>query len=156
MTWLGTDLVALGCILGSAAAGGAATFALMDGAETHAHGCQVEARAVTPSIAISRGSGVHAIVVRPDVRLRQIEGCVADVNEVVEVHMDTHLEQLEAQLQDLDQVLELQLREMESQIEASVHQEMEAQLQLEEAARRIQEAEARVRVKVRKVGSGQI
>jgi hypothetical protein len=156
MTWLGTDLVALGCILGSAAAGGAATFAIMDGADRHAHRCEVEARTVSPRIAISHGGTAHAIVVRPDVRVRSIQGCVADANEVVEVHMDTHLEQLDAQMEQLDRVLEVQLEQMESQIEASVQQEMEAQLQLKEAARRMEEARARVRVKIEKAGSGQI
>ena len=60
MSWFGTDIVALGCILGGAAVSGAATLAIMDGGGESYVRCGVEAMAMAPRIAISpwrRGSG---------------------------------------------------------------------------------------------------
>ena len=86
MSWFGTDVVALSCILGSAAVGGAATLALMADADHQDHRCAVETVAVTPSVAVSHGSGVRAIVVKPNVRVRSSSDCARQARHVVTIH----------------------------------------------------------------------
>jgi len=154
MTWFGTDIVALGCILGGAAVGGTVTAAMMDGGH-HAHtGCGVEAIAVSPRIAISHRGEARAIIVNPNVRVHAVRDCIREVEGVVEIHMDNHLEMLDAQLENLDRTLEIELRQLESQIEAEVEQEMEARFEFQEAMR---EAEAaRLKVVMEKLGGAGI
>jgi len=138
MIWFGTDLVALGCILGGAAVGGAATLAMTDGGGHADTRCAVEAFAVSPGIAISHGRGARTIVVTPRVR----------------VHLDNHFEQLDTQLDQLDQALELQMQQLEFQLEATLGQEMEARIQFEEAMRQVEAA--RLEVVVEKIEGGGI
>jgi len=152
MSWFGTDIVAVGCILGGAAVGGAVTAAFMDGGEHADIGCGMEAVAVSPQIAISHRGDAGAIVVMPDVRVRAIRDCVRGVEGVVEIHMENHLQHLDAQLEHLDQTLEIELRQMERQLEAELGQEMEARMKFEEAMRHMEEA--RVRVVVEKLERG--
>ncbi len=138
MIWFGTDLVALGCILGGAAVGGAATLAMTVGGGHTGARCAVEAFAVSPGIAISHGREARTIVVTPKVR----------------VHLDNHFEQLDTQLDQLDQALELQMQQLELQLEAKLGQEMEARIQFEEAMRQVEAA--RLEVVVEKVEGGGI
>jgi len=139
MIWFGTDLVALGCILGGAAVGGAATLAMTVGGGHADARCAVEARmAVSPRIAISNRGRARAILVTPDVR----------------VHLDNHFEQLDTQLDQLDQALELQMQQLEFQLEATLGQEMEARIQFEEAMRKVEAA--RLKVVVEKIEGGGI
>lgn len=154
MSLFGTDLVALGCILGGAAVGGVATLA-MTNVDGHADArCAVEAMAVSPRIAISHGGEARAIVVTPDVRIRAGRDCMTEVDGVVEIHMDNHLEHLDAQLEHLDRALEIELHQLESQLEAEMGQQMEARAQFEEAMRQVEEA--RVQVVVKRVEGGGI
>ena len=136
MIWFGTDLVALGCILGGAAVGGAATLAMTDGGRHADARCAVEAFAVSPRIAISHGRDARTIVVTPNIR----------------VHLDNHLEQLDTQLEFLDQALELQMQQLELQLEAELGQEMDARIQFEEAMQQVEAA--RLRVVVEKLEGG--
>ncbi len=152
MSWFGTDMVALGCILGGAAVGGAATLAVVDG-NGHRHGvCGVEAMAVSPRIAISHGGHAQAIVVTPDVRIRSVRGCERAVGEVVEIHMEKRLHSLDLELEQLDRALELQTQALESQLEAGLEQGLEARLQLDQAMRQMEAA--RIKTVVEKAGSG--
>ena len=154
MTWFGTDIVALGCILGGAAVGGTVTAAMMDGGQPADMGCGVEAIAVSPRIAISHRGEERAIVVNPNVRVRAVRDCVREVEGVVEIHMDNHLQHLDAQLEHLDRALEIELRQLEHQIEAEVEQEMEARFEFQEAMR---EAEAaRLKIVMEKLGGAGI
>jgi hypothetical protein len=167
MSWFGTDVVALGCILGGAAVGGAATLAVLDGADHHVNRCAVEAVAVAPSVAISHNGGARAIVIRPDVRVRSDRDCAREIRHVVRVRgdhslefLEADMEQLEANLEQMETALEVQLEGLESQIEtqleaqleANLHQEFEAQLHFEEAMRKLKEAQ--VRIHVSGVGEG--
>lgn len=161
MSWLKSDIVAIACILGCAALGGAATLAMADQGEHWDTGCTVDATAVAPTIAISHSGHGRAIVVAPDVRVRSVHDCASDVHEMVEIHLDNslrhldaELEQLDAELSQLDQVLEIQLEGLEAQIEAEVEANLEAALHFEEAVREIEEA--KVRLIVEKVGGGGI
>jgi len=154
MTWFGTDIVALGCILGGAALGGTVTAATMVGGHHADAGCGVEAIAVSPRIAISHGGEARAIVVNPNVRVHAVRDCIREVEGVVEIHMDNHLQHLDAQLEHLDRALEIELRQLEHQIEAEVEQEMEARFEFQEAMR---EAEAaRLKVVMQKLGGAGI
>jgi hypothetical protein len=153
MSWFKSDLVAIACVLGGAAVGGAATFAMMDGAE-HSSRCGISRTAVSPKIAISGRGKARAIVVTPDVRVHAKGDCVSGAHEIVEIHLENQLEQLDAQLEHLDHVLEVQLEGLEAQIEAEVAAEMDARFKYEEAVRQIEEA--RVRMIVERVGGGGI
>jgi hypothetical protein len=151
-------MVAIACILGGAAVGGAATLALAD---SHSHldtGCAVDARAFAPTIAISHNGMKRGIVVAPDVRVHGVRDCVSDVHEVVEIHLENSLRHLDAELEHLDEALEIQLEGLEAQIEAEVQANLEAALQIEEAMREVESAmeEAKVKVVVEKVGGGGI
>lgn len=138
MIWFGTDIVALGCILGGAAIGGAATLAMTDGGGHADTRCAVEAMAVSPRIAISHGGGARAIVVTPDVRVHAVRDCMTEVDGVVEIHMEA----------------EMELHQLESQLEAEMGQQMEARAQFEEAMRQVEEA--RVNAVVKRVEGGGI
>lgn len=154
MSWLGADLVAISCILGGAAVGGAATLALNQGGHHVDMGCGIEAMAVSPRIAISHGGDAHAIVVSPKVRVHSSGDCGAHTTEIVDIHMDRHLEKLDLQLEKLDAALEIQMEEFEQQLEAGIEQEMEAKIQLEQALQQLEEAQ--IQVSVRKHESGGI
>jgi hypothetical protein len=154
MSWFGTDLVAISCILGGAAVGGAATLALHQGGHHVDMGCGVEALAVSPRIAISHGGNAHAIVVAPKVRVHSSGDCGAHTTEVIDIHMDRHmenldvqLEQLDLQMEKLDAALEIQMEEFEQQLEAGLEQEIEAKIQLEQALRQIEQAQIQVTVR---------
>ncbi|MCJ7628216.1 MAG: hypothetical protein MUO50_07485 [Longimicrobiales bacterium] len=125
MTWFGTDLVALGCILGGAAVGGTVTAAMINGGEHADTRCAVEAFGVSPTITISHRGEARAIVVTPDVRVRGMPNCV----------------------QGLDGRMEIELRQLERRMEAEVGQQMEARLQFEDAMRQMKEAQVNVVVK---------
>lgn len=152
MSWFGTDAVALACILGSAAVGGAATLAMADGSAHPDMGCGVEAMAVSPSIAISHGGHSRAIIVAPDVRVSSVSDCAGAAHALVEIHMDQHMEQLDAHLEHLDHALEIQLEGLEQQFEMEFFQEQEIQAQLEAAMEQLEEAN--IRVKIEKIRSG--
>ena len=154
MSWFGTDLVALGCIVGSAAIGGAATLALHPGGHQVDTGCSMETTAVSPRIHISHGGNAHAIVVKPDVRVHAVGDCGAMATGIVDIRMDRHMEdlevqmeQLDLQLEQLDRVLEVQMEQLESQLEASFEQEFEVQAKLEEAMRQLERAKVKVVVR---------
>lgn len=147
MTWFGTDIVALGCILGGAAVGGTVTAALLDGAEHSQGGCAVEAFAVSPNVSISHRGEARAIVVAPNVRIHRVRDCVEDVEAAVEIHLDKHLEHLDAQLEHLDRTLEVELHQLEQQLESELGQEMEARFEFQEAMRQMEEARVKVIVK---------
>jgi hypothetical protein len=153
MSFLGSDIVALGCIIGSAAVGGAVTLAVMDSGEDAHFGCGVESVAVSPTIAISSGGEARAIVVAPDVRVRKLKECGSSgvVHVHVNRHVDAHLEHLDAQLEHLDEALEIQMEQLEHQLEhqleAQIIQEIDVQARMEEALSRMEDARIRVRVK---------
>ncbi len=155
MSWFGSDIVAIGCILGGAAVGGAATLAVMDGGDHVHRRCGIERTAVAPTIAVAGHDGAHAIVVSPDVRVHSIRDCGSSVHDVVEIHMDNQLRHLDAQLEHLDHVLEIEFEGLEAQIEAEVEAELqalEAELESLEAIREFEAA--KVKMVIEKVGGG--
>jgi hypothetical protein len=154
MSWFGTDFVALGCILGSAAVGGAATLAVMDSSD-HGQRCGVEAVAVAPRIAIAHSGSAHGrVVVTPNIRVHNKRRCPDERREHIEIHLDHQLHEVEAHLEQLDQALEIQMEALESEIEAKLEHELEARLHFEEAVQELQEA--KIKMIVRKVEGGGI
>jgi hypothetical protein len=158
MSWLKSDMVAIACILGGAAVGGAATMAMADQGGHWDTGCAVDAAAISPTIAISHSGHGRAIVVAPNVRVHAVRDCVSDVHETVEIHLDNKLQQLDAELELLDEALEVQLQGLEAQIEAEVQANLEAAFHFEEAMREAERAiqEAKVKVVVERAGGGTI
>jgi hypothetical protein len=152
MSWFGTDFVALGCILSGAAVGGAATLALMDSNEHVHHRCGVEAVAVSPRVAIAHGGKSHAVFVSPDVRIRGIRDCGAEIHKVVEIQLENQLEQLDVQLEHLDHAIEIQMEGLEAEIESQIEAQMDAQLKFEEAMEKIQEA--KIQMVLERAGGG--
>jgi len=142
MSWLGTDIVALGCILGGAAVSGAATLAVMEGGGGSHVRCGVEAMTVSPRIAISHRGEARAIVVTPDVRVRSVRDCGSPG--FVEILLDNQLQHLDAQLEHLDHTLEVQLEQLEHQLEFELAQEMDVRVQLEEAMNQLEAAKLKV------------
>ena len=154
MIWFGTDVVALGCIIGSAAVGGAATLAIMDGDRAVQGGCGVEAMAVSPRIAVSHSRGSHSVVVTPDVRIHSVRDCDHGKATVIELQVEDQLRELDVHLEQMDRALELQMEAFESQLEAQLEQGIEARLQAEEAMRQLENAHVKVVVaKARRGGA---
>jgi hypothetical protein len=78
MSGLGTDVLALACIAGSAGVSGAATLAMLrgDAPEPERMSCVVEAMPVTPTVIVTgRNERGATVVVSPDVRFRSFEAC---------------------------------------------------------------------------------
>ena len=154
MSRFGTDLVALGCILGGAAAGSVATLALAHVDSPGDLACGAETVWVSPKVAISGGGDAGTILVTPDVRVRANRDCVSHWDNVVRIRLDNHAEDLDlhlghldGQLEHLDRMLEAELQKVESQLEAEFGQQMEARAQFEEAMRQVEEAKIKVVVK---------
>jgi hypothetical protein len=117
MSWFGTDVRAVTCIVLGATLGGAATWA-MAAARAHDHGgCVVEARALSPRVVVTGRGEAHTIVVAPNVRVRSHTRCGPEVKEHVEVRIDRHVDHLE-QLEHLEVELEAMERELELKLEA--------------------------------------
>ncbi len=162
MTWFGTDVMALGCIAGSALVGGAATAAALHRGHDARVDCALEASALAPRIAIAHGGRAHTVVVAPTARVRYHRNCADAMDGAVEVHVGNHLVDLDAQLEKLDQALEIQMDGLESQIEAQIEAQLKAQgeqqvgaeAQLREAVRQMERAQARVKVVVGRAGGG--
>jgi len=89
MSGLGTDVVALACILGGAAVGGVVTLGARDGgAHQHEVLCAVEAQ-TAPRVVVAMGGDEKSIVVAPRVQVHAQHGCEAVlVDERVRVRMD--------------------------------------------------------------------
>ena len=96
MSGLGTDVVALACILGGAAVGGVVSLAAWDGgAHEHEVLCTVEAQAA-PRVVVAMGGDEKSIVVAPRVQVHSQHGCEAVVvDEHVRVRMDEARMQME-------------------------------------------------------------
>jgi len=91
MHMLGTDVMALTCILGGAAVSGGATLAALSAQHGHSPSCVVEAVAMVPDMVVSEGGHSHAVVVTPNVRFRALPGCGREAVDRVRVRVDTDL-----------------------------------------------------------------
>ncbi len=107
MNGLGTDLVAMACILGGAAVSGATTMALVDGHAGHADvACVGAAVDVSPRVAVSLDGGKSTVITTPRVWVRHDHDCrvvKVDVRRDVRVDMDQVRAQLEQARERLEQ-----------------------------------------------------
>ncbi len=132
MSGFGTDIVALACIVGSAATSGAATLALQNREGPASADCSVEALMVSPNVVVSRAHGSHAVVLStPRIRVRGARDCRTVVGEEIRIDMERVRRDVER---------------ARVQVEAARVRAGEARVRAEEA--RVRAAEARERVRV--------
>lgn len=136
-----TDAVALTCILFGAAAGGAATFALMNAREVAGVGCAVATVDHSPRVVIAVGGKEAAYVVRPQVRVHTSHDCAAvrireavaarqavEIQERIHISMEAleremeevqlHVEGIELEkLEMLESALEVEMQQLEERLE---------------------------------------
>jgi len=155
MSWFGTDLVAVACILGGASMSGAATLALLGSDYSTHSACAVEAGVDTHRIVITGSSGARSVVVTPRVNVRSqgsAEGCEADIGmESVMIHLDDqlrHLDDLDLHLESMDRALQLQMTDLDRALQVQVEGEdgrvpAELQARIEAEIRRRLNAEIR-------------
>jgi len=89
MSGFGTDIVALACIVGSAATSGAATLALQNRDAPASADCRVEALMVSPNVVVSGTHGSRAVVLSaPRIRVQGARDCRTVVGEEVRIDME--------------------------------------------------------------------
>jgi hypothetical protein len=144
MNGLGTDVMALACILGSAAAAGAATLVIVDrdrpvGA---AHPCYVASVEARPTVVLSldgeRVAGSTRVIVAPKMRMRPYSGCESMATAGVELRMEEAARRMERARVEVERARERMDRLERSRSEADVDAEL----------RRLEERLARLRASV--------
>ncbi len=134
MSWFGTDVMALACIVGGATVSGATTLA-MRAHDGHRHiDCAVEARAISPRVVVTGHGDARTIVVAPNVRVQSRKKCGTEIGEIVEIHVDKHvrhMEGLEIEMRDLEVQLEGLERALEFEFEFSEGAQAEYAFQFE-------------------------
>lgn len=141
MSWFGTDVRALTCIVVGATLGGLATWAMVDARAAHAD-CVVGATAPSSRIIVSGRGNVSTVLVAPDVQVRTHKRCGGDVAEIVDVHVDRHIhlehlqemEELELQLEVMEKELEVKLEALEipgPEFAFELQHEIQAEIELE-------------------------
>ena len=97
MSWLGTDVMAVACILGGAAASGAVTMALTHGGHDHAPPCVAEVSSVAPRVVVSTAGDTRTYVVAPEVQWKAKSRCRRPARENVRVRIErAHRDQARA------------------------------------------------------------
>jgi hypothetical protein len=134
MNGLGTDVVALACILGGATMSGAATLAARSGdGQAVDVACAVE-MVESPNVVVALGEGREHIVVAPRVRVHASHACANAVSQEVHVRMEAAQHEM----------LRAQERAERAQERAARARER-AQERMERARERIERAQVRVR-----------
>jgi hypothetical protein len=144
MSGFGTDVVALACILGSAATSGAVTWACLDGDGPAKADCAIEAFSVSPNVVVSHGGRGHAIVMTtPRVHLAQAEDCRVRVGEEIRVDMENVRREMERARIRIE-AARAGAEEARSAARIIRIQGDEARLLREEVSREMEEAQARM------------
>ena len=129
MSVLGTDLMAVACIVGGAAVSGATTMRLLDGHDTHARVACVGATFHTsPRVVVSMDGGKGPVVVVPQVRVHPNHDCMAFVVESpgdVQVNMA----EMRARMEEARARMEEARAENSSALSAQIQEQVEQQLQ---------------------------
>ena len=178
MSWFGTDIIALGCIVGSAAASGGMTLALLGGENHERTECSVatiQTHDVGSHVVVSRGDHGHSIVMRaPRVRVHSSHDCGAEVVKDVQIHVEQLRHEVDearmiigirraeaAEAREMARSIRIQGREVRELREQAREQAREAEIQIREALIQVKEAQAageegaeRVRVILRKGQGG--
>jgi len=156
MSGFGTDIVALACIVGSAATSGAATLAFLDGDNSSPADCAVETMSVSPNLVVSGIGGHHAVVMAtPRVRVESAGDCRQVIGERVRVDLERvrrdmdrariQIEVARAQAEearDAVRVIRIQGDEARVLREDAMERVKEAQVEVQEALEKAQEARA--------------
>lgn len=135
MSWLGTDVVAVACILGGAATSGVVTMALADGGHDHGHPCAAEALAMGHKVVVATNGEPGTYVVAPSVQWRAQTRCAKRVRENVRVrverahrHQERAHERMERARREMERV-RIHVRPQQLQraieLETSIHLEGE-------------------------------
>lgn len=142
MKRLGTDVLAVACILGGGVVGGAATLAFLAAQGDTPAGCAIETVTATPNIVVARGGGSRAIVLAtPHIRVHSRGGCAGWVPSGVSVHVEGGHRQLpEFQLQMEESRAGMQ-EAMKTMMQLREAQHIEAEVLALEAQARLEEAE---------------
>lgn len=136
----GTDVMALACILGSAAVSGAATMAAFDGGDDSASVCVSGVSHGDAAVVMSLGEGAQTIVVRPRVRIHAAQGCeplVVDVGEATTIRLDevrARVERARARSERARaraEEVRARAEEARARVDAGLDGELEARLQRE-------------------------
>jgi hypothetical protein len=127
MRWIGTDTMALAFILGSAAAGGATTVALLEARSTHGeHHCVVAETMVRPTVVVT--DATHEVVVGESHRAPRIISGIRAPSVVVTrharstgdprcaEHVDVDYDAALVEIQELESV-EVELGDLESELQ---------------------------------------
>ena len=166
MSWFGTDMMALACIVGSGAVGGAATLAAMGNHQQMDYHCVVEDAGANPEVMVVTGVRAPSVVVTRNVRVHASQDCQAAARHQIEiagiqhrghiVHLEAlehleHLEHLEKMDFDFDfdfdfeeldvqlEGLDVQLEGLDAQLEAmGVGMEQEIQTRIEQELAQVQ------------------
>jgi hypothetical protein len=136
MSVLGTDLMAVACIVGGAAVSGATTMRLLDGHDTHARVACVGATFHTsPRVVVSMDGGKGAVVVAPRVRVHPNRDCMAFVVEsrgdvqVNMAEMQARMEEARARMEEARARMEKARASNGSALSAQIQEQVEQQLQ---------------------------
>lgn len=139
-----TDVVAVACILGSAAVSGGATVAALDGAGGSADVSCVSAAVPEATVVVRGGRGAGVVVMSPRIHRASVEGCrtvVVDVDQQVDVRLDrvrvrmddvqARMEEARARMEEArERMREAQARaaEAEAQVDAKLGEELQERL----------------------------
>ncbi len=131
MSGLGTDVVAVACILGGAAVSGAVTARARSGGDVEGRlgsGCVVEALHVGPRMVVVSGGSEHVVVAAPDRARGDAEACAAVVDPRLRIRMELSNERTQRVQERMQRAQERMQR---------------AQERMERAQERIERARAR-------------
>jgi hypothetical protein len=142
MSGFGTDIVALACILGSAATSGAVTMAFLEGDPPAQADCAMEALSVSPNVVVSGGHGAHAIVMTtPRIHLQSARDCRLTVGEEVRIDLERARREMERARVRIE-VARAGAEEAREAARMIRIQGSEARLLREEVSRQMKEAQA--------------
>jgi hypothetical protein len=132
MSGLGTDMVALACIVGGAAVGGFATLASQDGGHEHLDVACVEA-VESPQVVVALGDGAESFVVAPNVQVHASHECHA-------VQEEVHVIRMREARHEMERARERVERAQERMERVRVRLERVDRQELDEARRKLEAA----------------
>jgi hypothetical protein len=144
MSGFGTDIVALACILGSAATSGAVTMAFLDGNPPAQADCAVEAFTLSPNVVVSGRHGAHAIVMTtPRLHVQSARDCRLTVGEEVRIDLEKARREMERARVRIE-VARAGAEEAREAARMIRIEGSEARLLREEVSRQMEEAQAQL------------
>jgi hypothetical protein len=137
MSGLGTDVVALACIVGGAVVSGTATLAMRADPHRVDAACAVE-MVESPNVVVALGDSREHIVVAPRVRLHTSHGCGHAVSEEVQVRVEAARHEMERARERAERTRERVERARERMERARVRLERVDRREAEELRRQLE------------------